>query len=148
MERKTYEKLLKGNTRTLKLNLASGDQEIPEFLNIDLHYPADIRDDIRVLSSITDDTCDEIYIAHAIMYLTDPEMEECLRACYRKLAKGGKIFIEDPKESARWEWTYARSPKEVCEALNKCRFRKISETKPFRHSRHNLDKVWTVEGTK
>jgi len=130
----------------IKLNLGSGDQKIPGYVNVDLHYPADVRDDIRKLDNIQNECAEEIYIAHAIMYLIDSELDMCLSACYKKLMKGGRIVIEDPIKEEEWEWCYIREPEEEV-MYRMTKFKNVRLIPQLAISRHGKN-VWTVEGYK
>jgi len=144
------EQLKKGIPEILpfKLNLGSGDQRIEGFINVDLHYPANLRDDIRVLSHIPNNSTELIYIGHVILYFTDNELSMCLEACYKKLMDGGRLVLEDPTSSEDWEWTYIRDPtEEVIPVLQKMKFKKISTIPKVEWSRHG-DNIWTLEAYK
>lgn len=130
-----------------KFNIGSGDHKIDGFTNVDLHVEADVRDDIRVLSKIRNNSAREIYVAHALMYVEDGFLRQTLINIYDKLEKGGSLILEEPIDfENHWEVIYPRTSGDMIRAMEGVGFREIKETPLPQYSRHG--KGYCLEGRK
>lgn len=88
-----------------KLHLGCGKKIIPGWINIDAipQSPDVIKEDIRVLSSIEDMTCSEIYACHALEHFGTREVNSVLSTWFRKLLPGGTIRLAVPDLGAIFE---------------------------------------------
>ena len=82
----------------MKLHVGCGDVIIPSWTNLDIdNIPgADVNDDARTLSKISDDSCDIIYACHVLEHLGRHEVENVLKIWYKKLKKNGIIRLAVP----------------------------------------------------
>lgn len=91
----------------MKLNIGSGYTHIPGFQRVDIdknckpHYLLDIRD----LSSLPDDSVEEIYTAHTLEHILLVELFPTMRGLCRVLKPGGLITIVVPDgEAISQDW--------------------------------------------
>ena len=81
----------------LKLQLGSGPNPKPGWVNIDLFYPADLNLDIRELLPFDDGSCSVIYSEHVFEHLAYPrETGQLLRESLRVLEPGGLFSVGVP----------------------------------------------------
>ena len=85
------------NGSSIRLNLGCGDLKIDNYINIDLYNPtADIKADVRNLSSFQDGSVDEILAIHVFEHLSPFDAVPTLQEWFRVLKSGGNLFIEVP----------------------------------------------------
>ena len=82
--------------KNIKLNLGSGNQNIPGYLSVDLYDKrADVLMDARKLE-FKDNSVVEIVASHLIEHLNPYHIESILREWRRVLKPGGRLVIEMP----------------------------------------------------
>lgn len=97
----------------MKLNLGSGYTYKPGYkrLDIDEKCKPDYLLDIRDLSSIPDDSVEEIYTAHTIEHIMLFELFPTIRGFCRILKPGGKITVIVPdSETVSQDWVSGKIP--------------------------------------
>jgi predicted SAM-dependent methyltransferase len=85
-------------TTEVKLNIGSNDFRYPGFLNLDIRdVPGvDIVDDVRTLSTVTDNSVDHM-IAEAVLEHFNPDRtQDMLKLWVSKLKSGGKLEVMVP----------------------------------------------------
>ena len=100
----------------VKLNIGSGGDVIEGYTSVDLYAEADIKDDITKLSTIKDNSVDQVLTTHVLEHLKEADVLPAMYAIYRVLKPGGEWLIEVPDlvwvledflktpEDARWGW--------------------------------------------
>lgn len=81
--------------KPVRLNLGSGWHRLEGYINVDLHYDADVKADLRNCE-FAPDSADEIVSAHTIEHLTREDGAALLRRCLEWLKPGGLLVIETP----------------------------------------------------
>lgn len=89
-------------TTPRRLNLGSGQYNLPGFTNVDeaLSTPADAHVHVPPLRLAKDDSVEEIYCGHLLEHLPPTEADELLRECFRALRPGGRLGVVVP--DTRW----------------------------------------------
>jgi len=84
----------------MKLNLGAGHVQLPGWTSVDVNPAsgAQIIDDITVLQSIPDGSCDELLCCHALR----PQVLPTLRLWFKKLKPGGKLTLYIPDVRTFW----------------------------------------------
>jgi predicted SAM-dependent methyltransferase len=81
----------------LRINLGSGRNRRPGFINVDLTPGADYRLDLREPLPFRDGSTAEVYSEHFLEHLEYPsETSSLLRECYRVLRSGGRVSMGVP----------------------------------------------------
>lgn len=78
-----------------KVNLGSGWKPLPGFVNIDLHYAADINADLRTID-IRPESASLIVSSHTIEHLAREDGVSLVGRCFSWLEPGGRIIFEFP----------------------------------------------------
>ena len=99
-----------------KLNIVSGKDTLDGYISVDLFTEADIKDDITKLSTIEDNSVDEVLTTHVLEHLKNDDVALSMKAVYRVLKPDGTWLIEVPDlnwvlqdflntpEDNRWGW--------------------------------------------
>ena len=82
----------------MKLHLGSGSRYLKGYLHVDIadYEHIDIKSSVDKLSTIDDDTVDEIYASHVLEYYDRHEVESVLNEWKRVLKKDGVLRIAVP----------------------------------------------------
>ncbi len=90
----------------MKLHVGCGDVILPGWINMDLeNLPGiDLKDDIRELKKIKDETCDIIYASHVLEHVGRNEFENVIKTWNKKLKVGGILRIAVPDFEKVIEW--------------------------------------------
>jgi len=82
----------------VKLHLGSGSRYLKGYLHVDIadYEHIDIKSSVDKLSTIDDDTVDEIYASHVLEYYDRHEVESVLNEWKRVLKKDGVLRIAVP----------------------------------------------------
>jgi predicted SAM-dependent methyltransferase len=100
----------------VKLNIGSGIDVIEGYTSVDLYTEADIKDDITTLSTIADNSVDEVLTAHVLEHLKNDDILPAMKSIHRVLKIGGIWEIEVPdfiwivedfiklQDHQRWGW--------------------------------------------
>ena len=82
----------------MKLHLGSGSRYLEGYLHVDIadYEHIDIKSSVDKLSTIDDDTVDEIYASHVLEYYDRHEVESVLNEWKRVLKKDGVLRIAVP----------------------------------------------------
>ena len=101
---------------TLRLNIGAGNEIIEGFKSVDLYMPADIKDDITKLSTIEDNSIDEVLTYHLLEHLRNDDVLPAMQSVFRVLKPGKQWKIEVPNlmwlfddfintpDHERWGW--------------------------------------------
>lgn len=85
----------------LKLNIGAGDQKLEGYKSVDLYAAnADYKLDARRLTSIQDESVDEILTVHMLEHISPYEVYSLLKEWRRVLKPNGKLVIEVPDMQA------------------------------------------------
>ena len=79
----------------MRLNVGSGEDLKPGYINCDLFYPADVKCDALRLP-FRDNSVDEIFSSHMLEHFDFLEAFVFLHECFRVLKTNGKLSIETP----------------------------------------------------
>jgi len=100
----------------VKYNIGSGGDIIEGYVSVDLYANADIKDDITKLTTIKDNSVDEVLTTHVLEHLSDKDVFPAMYSIYRILKPGGEWLIEvpdliwvlkdfmDTPDQNRWGW--------------------------------------------
>lgn len=101
---------------TLKLNIGAGNDILEGYKSVDLYMKADIKDDITKLSTIKDNTVDEVLTMHVLEHLKADDVLPAMKSVFRVLKPGSFWNIEVPDliwvltdfistpDDQRWGW--------------------------------------------
>jgi SAM-dependent methyltransferase len=92
----------------VRLNLGCGDKILPGYVNVDVApsragRAPDLQCDLRHLSPIATDSCDEVLSVHVVEHFWRWEVVEVLREWLRVLKPGGAMVLECPNLLAACE---------------------------------------------
>ena len=133
----------------VRLNLGCGTHILNGWLNDDLHHMDEniLRDDMTSLRKIIEPV-DEIYCAHALIYVPLSLDIEMFTRWYEILKPNGKIFIEEPENKETWEnIKYIRTQSYLITILETVGFSVKPIPKP-NWSRHGSARGVCLEATK
>ena len=82
----------------MKLHLGCGIKHLTGFVNIDIREEVapDLIDDIGVLSSVKDESAEEIYVCHVLEHFDRNTYAQVLKRWYEVLEPGGVLKISVP----------------------------------------------------
>jgi predicted SAM-dependent methyltransferase len=115
-----------------RLHLGCGNKKLKGWVNIDLldSSAADIIDDVTLLTTIKNNSVDEIYACHVLEHITRDQLISTLRLWKSKLVPGGKIKIAVPDfENICSVYTKNKSIEEVIGLVSGGREGKLDEHK-------------------
>ncbi len=84
------------NAKTIRLNLGAGSESYPHFIKVDWAGPQDVYDDIVSLSTIKNNSVDEIYSNHVLEHIPPFLIREMLKRWHEVLKKGGVLKLRAP----------------------------------------------------
>lgn len=96
----------------VKLNLGSGSQKIPGYINIDSEKsckPDLVHDFVRLKLPYKPGSVDEIVMFHTIEHIQKKLHKPILAECYRVLRVGGRLYLSYPdfwECAKRWKDNY------------------------------------------
>lgn len=100
----------------MKLNIGCGSEKIEGYKSVDLFVEADIKDDVRILATIGDNSIEAVRTFHLLEHLKDSDVPLAVNSIYRVLKKGGTWEVEVPDliwllrdflnsdDEERWGW--------------------------------------------
>jgi len=80
----------------MKLNIGSNSERIEGYKSVDLFAEADYKDDVRTMSTFSDNSIEEVRAFHLLEHLADKEVMPAMKAVWRILSPGGRFIIEVP----------------------------------------------------
>lgn len=97
----------------MKLDLGGGNERLPGWTVVDLYTNTDIKDDIRTLATVGDNTIEELRAFHSLEHLGKSEILPALTNWYRVLQPGGKLTLmvpDLPSVILNWLEAYRNDP--------------------------------------